>query len=145
MRITSIACTINFQIGLPKQTNIASQPWWSMYSNVGTLSILSNQGYSEYCQWCNFRKGRKRMNSMSYIWQSKTYSSWKPLVKLGKAKRLSKNNMIWLKKQLNFYVILTMLACEISILKFSWAMKSHLHVFILKKEVWFESQISPNW
>ena len=38
-----------------------------------------------------------------------------------------------------FYVILTMLAWKISILKFSWAMKSHLHTFILQKEVWSES------
>ena len=44
-----------------------------------------------------------------------------------------------------FYVILTMLAWKISILKFSWAMKSHLHTFILQKEVRFESQISLNW
>ena len=53
--------------------------------------------------------------------------------------------MIWLKKQLNFYVIVTMLACQISILKFSWAMKSHLHAFISQKEVLSESQISLNW
>ena len=33
--------------------------------------------------------------------------------------------MIWLKKQFNFYVILTMFACEISILKLSWATESH--------------------
>ena len=39
------------------------------------------------------------------------------------------------KETLNFYVILTMLACEISILKFSWAMKSHVHAFILQEEV----------
>ena len=53
--------------------------------------------------------------------------------------------MIWLKKQLNFYVILTMLACEISILKFSLATKSHLHAFISQKEVSSETQISLNW
>ena len=34
---------------------------------------------------------------------------------------------------------------EISILKFSWAMKSQLHAFILQKEVWSESEISLNW
>ena len=39
------------------------------------------------------------------------------------------------KETLNFYVILTMLACEISILKFSWAIKSHVHAFILQEEV----------
>ena len=37
------------------------------------------------------------------------------------------------------------LANKISILKFSWSMKSHLLVFILQKEVWSESQISLNW
>ena len=43
MRMTSIACTMNYQIGLPKQTNIASQLWWRMYSNIGKFSIWSNQ------------------------------------------------------------------------------------------------------
>ena len=41
--------------------------------------------------------------------------------------------MIWLKKQLNFYVILTMLACEILILRFSWAIKIPPACFYLTK------------
>ena len=49
------------------------------------------------------------------------------------------------KETVNFYVILTMLVCEILILKFSWVMKSHLHAFILQKEVWPRSQISLDW
>ena len=67
-----------------------------------------------------------------------------PKTKQARRKKVTKN-MIWLKKQLDFYVRLTMLACEISISKFLWATKSHPHAFILQKEVWSESQISLNW
>ena len=57
-----------------------------------------------------------------------------PKTKQARRKKVTKN-MIWLKKRLDFYVRLTMLACEISISKFLWATKSHPHSFILQKEV----------
>ena len=58
-----------------------------------------------------------------------------PKTKKSIKKKSEKKEYDLAKETVNFCVILTMLVCEISILKFSWAIKSHLHAFILQKEV----------
>ena len=62
----------------------------------------------------------------------KTYSCWKPFLKSTKKK--SEKKEYDLAKETDFYIILAMLACKISISKFSGVMKFHLHALILQKE-----------
>ena len=114
--------------------------------NIATGAILGKDD-ENFLMNCNsignaarneFHKSRMKKKNMQLL-------ETIPKTKQARRKKVRKKNIIWLKKQLDFYVRLTMLVCEISISKFSWATKSHPHVFILQKEVWSESQISLNW
>ena len=114
--------------------------------NIATGAILGKDE-ENFLMNCNsignaarneFHKSRMKKKNMQLL-------ETIPKTKQARRKKVRKKNIIWLKKQLDFYVRLTMLVCEISISKFSWATKSHPHAFILQKEVWSESQISLNW
>ena len=104
--------------------------------NIATGAILG-KGEENFLMNCNsignaarneFHKSRMKKKNMQLL-------ETIPKTKQARRKKVRKKNIIWLKKQLDFYVRLTMLVCEISISKFSWATKSHPHAFILQKEV----------
>ena len=104
--------------------------------NIATGAILEKDK-ENFLMNCNsignaarneFHKSRMKKKNMQLL-------ETIPKTKQARRKKVRKKNIIWLKKQLDFYVRLTMLVCEISISKFSWATKSHPHAFILQKEV----------
>ena len=85
--------------------------------------------------WCNFRKGQTRLHhELQFFRKScKKWILWATSerekytivgnhFKTPSKKAPRKRNKIWLKKQLDFYVILTMLAYEVSMSKFLWVM-----------------------
>ena len=113
--------------------------------NIATGAILEN-GEEDFLMNCiSLGKAARNEFYESHLTE-KNIQFLETIFKTRKStkKKIGKKEHDRLKKQLNFYVILTMRACEISIVKFSWAMKSQLHVFILQKEVWPESQLSLN-
>ena len=61
------------------------------HSNAALMKNLEQPKgiISEYCQWYNFRKGRRKKDG--------AYSCWKQFLKLGKTprKRVRKKDMIW--------------------------------------------------
>ena len=120
-----------------------SQPGRRTYSNVRTINImnipndaiLENDQKNFLINYISLGEAARNEFYESRL-KEKTCSCWKPFLKLRNAprKRVRKKNMIWVKKQSDFYIILTMFACKILISKFSWAVKLHLHAFILQKK-----------
>ena len=100
--------------------------------NIATSAILEKDE-EDFLMHCNSLGKAARNEFYKSCLKDKKIQLLKTSLKTKKntKKKSKKKNM----KHLDFYVILTMLACEISISKFPWAMKFHLHVFILQKEV----------
>ena len=74
MRMTSIACTMNFQTGLPKQINITSQPSWRIWE---PFQSWATEGYNEYCPCCSFRKGQRRLpNELQFFRKGCKWILW---------------------------------------------------------------------
>ena len=118
MRMTSIACTMNFQIGLPKQTNIASQPWWRVYSNFETISwatkdimniatgaILENDEEEFLMNWISLGKAARNKFYESHLTE-KDIRLLETIPKTRKSpnKNIEKKEHDWLKKHLNFWL-----------------------------------------